>query len=491
MSCLNYSGPFPGRNDGAATNFWLTLGIHTGGRGDAGGAGKDGGINLLVPRNDRQVALPRTAPKRFPLPLAAAFLCLSAAVAQFASAASERTLTFYNLHTYETTTITYKRDGRYLTDGMAQISHALRDWRLGAVTEMNPRLIDLVWEIYQQSGSTEPIKIISAFRSPQTNEMLRSQSNGVAENSQHMLGNAIDMQLPDVDLTTLRNVALRMQVGGVGFYPGSGSPFVHVDVGSVRHWPRLSRTELAAVFPDGHTLHIPSDGTPLPGYADAQLAYQERGDLVVPLFGTTSEEAQATRLAGLFGRDRNAAPAAAAQPTAAAEAAADPVMLAFAEPTLITAPPAARPTIPGVTVEPPPNAMAFAPAAAEPGRDPLAMILGEARPAAFPAPPPEEVDLALEQHWYDPLAVITRPSISGSDLPFRQMTATVRQEAFARLTAPDIGGSPHLLALPDRVAAGGFLDPAPIDAGYRFAGAVIVPVPMIDLTELTRLAQAR
>jgi hypothetical protein len=159
---------------------------------------------------------------------------------------------------------------------------------------------------------------------------------------------------------------------------------------------------------------------------------------------------------------------------------------------VITAPPAARPTIPGVTVEPPANAMAFAPAAAEPGRDPLAMILGEARPAAaFPAPPPEEVDLALEQHWYDPLAVITRPSISGSDLPFRQIAATVRQGAFARLTAPNIGASPHLLALPDRVAAGGFLDPTPIDAGYRFAGAVIVPVPMIDLTEPTRLAQAQ
>jgi uncharacterized protein YcbK (DUF882 family) len=461
--------------------------------GDAGGAGEDGGINLVVPRNDRQVALPRTALKRFRLPLAAVLLCFSAAVAQLASAASERTITFYNLHTYETTTITYKRDGRYLPEGMAQINYALRDWRLGAVTEMNPRLIDLVWEIYQQSGSTEPIKIISAYRAPQTNEMLRSQSNGVAENSQHMLGNAMDIQIPDVDLTTLRNIALRMQIGGVGFYPGSGSPFVHVDVGSVRHWPRLSRTELAGVFPDGHTLHIPSDGTPLPGYAEAQLAYQDRGDQVVPLFGTASEDAQATRLAGLFGRDRDTRPAAAAaQPAALPAAAADPVMLAFAEPTLIIAPPAARPTIPGVTIEPPPNAMAFAPAAAEPGRDPLAMILGEARPAAaIPAPPPEEVDLALEQHWYDPLAVITRPSISGSDLPFRQITATVRQEAFARLTAPNIGGSPHLLALPDRVAAGGFLDPPAIDTGYRFAGAVIVPVPMIDLTEPTRLAQAR
>lgn len=461
------------------------------------GPARDGRINLLVPRNDQQVAISRTALKRLRLPLAAVFVCLSVAITQFASAASERTLTFYNLHTYETTTVTYKRDGRYLQDGLAQINHVLRDWRLGAETEMNPRLIDLVWEIYQQSGSTEPINIISAYRSPQTNEMLRAQSTGVAQNSQHILGNAMDMQLPDVDLTTLRNIALRMQIGGVGFYPSSGSPFVHVDVGSVRHWPRLSRTELAAVFPDGHTLHIPSDGTPLPGYNEAQIAYQQRGDEVVALFGEPSDAGQATRLAGLFGRGNEAAPTTPAA-TPIQVNAGDPVLVAFAEPTLITEPPAARPAIPGVTVEPPADALAFAPPA-DPTPDPFAILNApeETLPAetVLAALPPaalvDDPDLAMEPLWYDPLAVITRPSIAGSDLPVRNMTTTTRQADFARLTAPDISNAPYLLTMPDRIAAGGFLEPTPVQTGHRFAGAVIPPVPVIDLTGVTRLAQAQ
>ena len=457
------------------------------------GPARTAGSILVVPRNHQQVARSRTALKRLRLPLAAFFVCLSFAVAQFASAASERTLTFYNLHTYETTSVTYKRDGRYIPDGLEQINYVLRDWRLGSVTEMNPRLIDLVWEIYQQSGSTQPINIISAYRAPETNEMLRSQSNGVAQNSQHLLGNAMDMQLPDVDLTTLRNIALRMQVGGVGFYPSSGSPFVHVDVGSVRHWPRLSRTELAAVFPDGHSLHIPSDGTPLPGYNEAQLAYQERGDQVVPLFGQATDANQATRIAGLFARGRAETEVA---PPLQAEAV-DPIAVALAEPTLIIAPPAARPAIPGVAVEPAADveALAFAPATAERDPDPLAML---AEPdtteplvlAALPAPAPPEPDFLDEVHWYDPLAVITRPSLAGSDLPLRSMEFTTRQEAFARLTLPDVSNAPHILAMPDRIAAGGFLDPTPVQSSHQFAGALIAPVRIIDLTGLTRVAQA-
>src|SRR5690606_29926022 len=89
-------------------------------------------------------------------------------------------------------------------------------------------------------------------------------------------GKAIDFYLPDVRLSRLRAIGLKMQVGGVGYYPRSGSPFVHLDVGGVRHWPRMSRSELAALFPDGRTLHIPSDGRPLPGYQQALAAYQAR-----------------------------------------------------------------------------------------------------------------------------------------------------------------------------------------------------------------------
>jgi hypothetical protein len=106
--------------------------------------------------------------------------------------------------------------------------------------------------------------------------MLRKRSKGVAEKSQHMLGKAMDFYVPGVKIKTLRNAALKVQGGGVGYYPKSGSPFVHVDVGNVRHWPRLSRQELASVFPDGKTMHVPTDGKPLPGYKQALAAYQAR-----------------------------------------------------------------------------------------------------------------------------------------------------------------------------------------------------------------------
>ncbi|RAI32807.1 hypothetical protein CH341_32045, partial [Rhodoplanes roseus] len=93
--------------------------------------------------------------------------------------------------------------------------------------------------------------------------MLRSRSSGVAKRSQHTAGKAMDFFIPGVPLEKLRKIASKKQVGGVGYYPTSGSPFVHLDVGSVRHWPRMTRRQLLALFPDGKTLHIPSDGKPL------------------------------------------------------------------------------------------------------------------------------------------------------------------------------------------------------------------------------------
>lgn len=104
----------------------------------------------------------------------------------------------------------------------------------------------------------------------------RSRSTGVAKKSQHMLGKAMDFYVPGVKLSTLRAVAMQMQVGGVGYYPTSGSPFVHLDVGNVRAWPRMSRQELARIFPDGKTMHLPADGRPLPGYNQAVANYRKR-----------------------------------------------------------------------------------------------------------------------------------------------------------------------------------------------------------------------
>jgi hypothetical protein len=141
---------------------------------------------------------------------------------------------------------------------------------------MDPRLFDLVWSVYHKTGSDDYINVVCGYRSPDTNAMLRSRSRGVAQKSQHTLGKAMDFFIPGVPLAKLRAIGLKMQVGGVGYYPTSGSPFVHMDVGSVRHWPRMSRQQLLALFPDGRTLHIPSDGKPLPGYEQALADYRER-----------------------------------------------------------------------------------------------------------------------------------------------------------------------------------------------------------------------
>jgi uncharacterized protein YcbK (DUF882 family) len=192
------------------------------------------------------------------------------------AAAGDRALKLYNMHTKETATIVFKRGNRFDPSGLKQLNQFLRDWRRNEPTKMDPQLFDLIWSVYQQSGSRQPIHVVSGYRSPATNGMLRSRSRGVAKKSQHMLGKAMDFFLPDVQLAKLRAIGLKMQVGGVGFYPTSGSPFVHMDTGSVRHWPKMSRDQLVRIFPNGKTLHVPSDGKPLPGYEQALAAYKAR-----------------------------------------------------------------------------------------------------------------------------------------------------------------------------------------------------------------------
>jgi uncharacterized protein YcbK (DUF882 family) len=184
----------------------------------------------------------------------------------------DRTLKLYFGHTGERDEFTYKRNGRYDRRVLEKINHFLRDWRKNEPTRMDPTLLDLVWTIYRKSGSGDYIHVISAYRSPGTNDMLRSRSSGVAKSSQHTHGKALDFYLPDVPLDKLRAIAMKAQGGGVGYYPRSGSPFVHVDTGSVRAWPRMSRSQLLALFPNGETLHLPADGQPLPGYERALAA---------------------------------------------------------------------------------------------------------------------------------------------------------------------------------------------------------------------------
>ncbi len=208
--------------------------------------------------------------------VAALAVTCTAATGIMSASAETRTLKLYNTHTHERVQVTFKKNGRYISSGLRELNRALRDWRRNEVTQMDPKLFDLVWEVYQRSGSNDYIHVVSGYRSPATNNMLRGRSRGVAKNSQHMRGKAMDFYIPGVNLANLRAIGLRKEVGGVGYYPTSGSPFIHLDTGSVRHWPRMTRSQLAKVFPDGKTIHIPSDGKPMPGYAEA-LARHKSG----------------------------------------------------------------------------------------------------------------------------------------------------------------------------------------------------------------------
>ena len=189
-----------------------------------------------------------------------------------------RTLSFHHTHSDEDLTVTFKRDGRYDEEALKKINHFLRDWRSQDSTTMDRHLFDILWEVYRDVDGKKPIQIISAYRSPATNAMLRRRSSGVARFSQHMLGHAMDFYIPDVALEQIRAAGLRLQRGGVGFYPTSGSPFVHLDTGSIRHWPRMTHDQLAKVFPDGRTVHLPSNGGPMKGYELARADIERRGN---------------------------------------------------------------------------------------------------------------------------------------------------------------------------------------------------------------------
>jgi uncharacterized protein YcbK (DUF882 family) len=196
--------------------------------------------------------------------LAAALLALSAGAPQIVAAfGATRTISLYHIHTKETLTVTYKKDGKYDPDALKKINWLMRDWRENEEIEMDPKTIDLLWEMHTELGSKEPIHIICGYRSDKTNNMLRRTVGGQAKGSFHIRGKAIDAAFPDIPVKQLRYSALIRERGGVGYYPTSGIPFVHVDSGPVRAWPRLPRQELALLFPDGKTQHKPASGGPL------------------------------------------------------------------------------------------------------------------------------------------------------------------------------------------------------------------------------------
>lgn len=250
-----------------------------------------------------------------------------------------RTIAIFHEHTKESAAITFKRDGRYDRAALEQLNWLLRDWRLDEPTKMDPRLFDVVWEAHRAVGSQDAIHVVSAYRSPKTNAALRRRSRAVAEHSQHMLGKAMDFYLADVSIDQIRAIGMRMQRGGVGWYPQANSPFVHLDVGSVRSWPRMSHDQLARLFPDGRTVHLPADGKPMPGYEMAKAEILARGGSVMGVSQAiaAADEEDSPNIVGqffamLFGGSKPSAPPPAPVVLAGRSGRVRPVALASAQP---------------------------------------------------------------------------------------------------------------------------------------------------------------
>jgi uncharacterized protein YcbK (DUF882 family) len=148
----------------------------------------------------------------------------------------ERRLAFRNIHNDERADACYFSQGRFRADGIAELNHALRDWRNGDIARMDPDLFDLLVGVREKLGlsASTRFELISGYRSPETNAMLHERSGAVASKSQHLLGKAADVHIPGIELERLRAAGVAMNRGGVGFYPVDG--FVHLDTGPVRTW---------------------------------------------------------------------------------------------------------------------------------------------------------------------------------------------------------------------------------------------------------------
>jgi uncharacterized protein YcbK (DUF882 family) len=161
-------------------------------------------------------------------------LLLPGTKAAEAAGQTARQLSFHNLHTGESLTTVYWEGGRYVAEGLAEIDYMLRDFRTGDVYTIDPKLLDLVHDLRLVLEDDDPVDVISGYRCPATNAMLAARSTGVAKNSYHVKGMAIDLRLRKRNLEDLRAAALSLGRGGVGYYPKSD--FVHVDTGPIRTW---------------------------------------------------------------------------------------------------------------------------------------------------------------------------------------------------------------------------------------------------------------
>jgi len=188
----------------------------------------------VKPQENRSIVLSR---RRFLTSIAGAAMSMAApgVIASIATPpVRDRELSFYNTHTGEKLSATFWSDGKYLDDGIEEISWLLRDHRAGKTSSMDPKLFDLLYQLQGKVGHKGEFHVISGYRSPATNDMLAKRSSAVAKRSYHMLGQAIDVRMPGFDTLQLKKAAIALKGGGVGYY--SGSDFVHLDVGRVRYW---------------------------------------------------------------------------------------------------------------------------------------------------------------------------------------------------------------------------------------------------------------
>ncbi len=228
-----------------------------------------------------------------------------------------RSISLYHMHTGESLTITYKVDGRYVPSAMKQINYLLRDWRRNQTITIDPKTIDLVWELHEDLGSKAAIHIVCGYRSAQTNAFLHRIGRHVAKESQHIAGKAIDFYFPDVPTLKIRNSALVREVGGVGYYRSAGGPtgFLHVDSGHVRHWgPYISPVQMAQIMrEDMKTVGRRMKNGSMWSNGDTQVASNapKSGGLLAALgFGKKADATQQVAMADKSQNDTEAAYAA-------------------------------------------------------------------------------------------------------------------------------------------------------------------------------------
>lgn len=439
-------------------------------------------------------------------------VCLIAMMATFsfsvAASAETRSLKLYYIHTKEKANIVYKKNGRYVSGGLKKINRFLRDWRRNEPTKMDPALLDLVWEAYRKTGSRKYIHVVSAYRSPATNAMLRKTRGGQAKKSQHMLGKAMDFYIPGVSVKKLREIGFKLGGGGVGYYPRSGVPFVHLDTGNVRSWPRMSRRELTRLFPRGGTLHLPTDGKPLPGYKQALATYKARknGRRAPVVKETKPNSGGGNLLAAIFrGRDKekdNNVPSKARKtatqrqaPKATPKPVDTPRTLLASLPRRSLPVPVAAPR--ARSVKQPAVPVAVQPVATSAPRpiipvEPVAPIVPLANTA------PQTVEVASIPEPQTPDYVIPVPSrrpavlIARTDAPLNRQSAQQLEAAInaANQTAPQVATAPTDILSDGGQAIAAVIDTAenPDEPATTLAYALPIPAPSPNRPSPTQLA---